>query len=303
MDWKIAGALAFGAVIGWFLYFINRYRKSEVTIGDITTVIGAIGGAAVLSLFSKESDLFGAYGVGLALGFFGYFLSLIFLVGSSNTFTSEWFLDGRRPDPPPGWGFGEARQPVANMAINPNPQGGGFHGVNPGGVQNFPAAALPVLQMPAPTAFTVPAPNPNAQRVIDACRSLWPARQNACNFFVRDVADQVGITLTGLADDMVDQIQRGGWSRLADGLAAHQAATQGKLVIAGVKAPDFTHPRNEGHVAVVVAGDMRSGTWAPPGYWGSTNPAVASRGGDGSPLSWSFRAEDKDRIIYAAHEI
>jgi hypothetical protein len=55
-----------------------------VQIGDITTVIGAVGGGAVLALFSKESDLFGAYGVGLAVGFFGYFVSLIFLVGNSS---------------------------------------------------------------------------------------------------------------------------------------------------------------------------------------------------------------------------
>jgi hypothetical protein len=301
MDWKIAGAVAFGAVIGWFLYFINRYRKGDVSIGDITTVIGAIGGAAVLSLFSKESDLFGAYGIGLAAGFFGYFLSLIFLVSNSNAFTTDWFLDGRRPDPPAGWGFGaDNRQPVANMAINPNLGGGGFHGVNPGVVQNFqiPAGAPAALQMPAMALL-----NPNAQRIIDACRAVWPARQNACNFFVTDVADRMGVTLTGLADAIVDQIQGPGWLRLADGQAAHDAALQGKLVVAGIKAADFTHPRTEGHVAIVVAGSMIPGGWAPPGYWGSTSQTVAARGGDGSPLSWSFRAEDKDRIVYAACDV
>lgn len=31
-----------GAVIGWVLYYINRYRK-DVVIGDLATIAGAIG--------------------------------------------------------------------------------------------------------------------------------------------------------------------------------------------------------------------------------------------------------------------
>ena len=44
------GAFAFGLVIGWFTYFVNRYRK-EVALADVATIIGAIGGGAVLALF------------------------------------------------------------------------------------------------------------------------------------------------------------------------------------------------------------------------------------------------------------
>jgi hypothetical protein len=40
--------------------------------------------------------MFGAYGLGLATGFFTYFLILIFLVGISKNFGVDWFLDGRR---------------------------------------------------------------------------------------------------------------------------------------------------------------------------------------------------------------
>jgi hypothetical protein len=50
-------------------------------------------------LFPARSDLFGAYGVGLASGFFGYFLVLVVLVGVSRNFGVEWFLDGRRKRP------------------------------------------------------------------------------------------------------------------------------------------------------------------------------------------------------------
>lgn len=92
-DW---GAFAFGVVIGWFTYFVNRYR-AEVTLADVATVIGALGGAAVLALFPAETALFSAYGIGLAVGFFGYFLILVVLVISSEGWTTAWFLDGRRP--------------------------------------------------------------------------------------------------------------------------------------------------------------------------------------------------------------
>jgi len=96
---QLIGAACFGAIIGWYVYYINRYRKGDVQLSDLVTVIGAIGGGAVLALFPAKTDLFGAYGIGLAIGFFGYFVVLIFLVGISKNFESDWFLDGRRKMP------------------------------------------------------------------------------------------------------------------------------------------------------------------------------------------------------------
>lgn len=93
------GAGAFGAIIGWNLYAINRYRTDGVGIGDLATIAGAIGGAAILDLFPAGSDLFGAYGLGLAVGFFAYFVVLALLVRSSAQFDRNWFLDGRRKAP------------------------------------------------------------------------------------------------------------------------------------------------------------------------------------------------------------
>lgn len=90
------GAFCFGAVIGWFTYFVNRYR-SEVKLADVASILGAIGGAAVLELFPSDTVLFGAYGVGLAVGFFAYFLILLLFVAINKRFTLAWFLDGRRP--------------------------------------------------------------------------------------------------------------------------------------------------------------------------------------------------------------
>ncbi len=90
------GAGAFGFLIGWYVYYINRYRKADVQLSDLVTLLGVIGGGAVTTLFKAESPLFGAYGIGLGLGFFTYFIVLIFLVGISKNFNTDWFLDGRR---------------------------------------------------------------------------------------------------------------------------------------------------------------------------------------------------------------
>jgi hypothetical protein len=90
------GAGAFGALIGWYVYYVNRYRRGDVQLSDLVTLVGVIGGAGILSIFPAGTDLFGAYGVGLAAGFFGYFIALLILVRISKNFTLDWFLDGRR---------------------------------------------------------------------------------------------------------------------------------------------------------------------------------------------------------------
>jgi uncharacterized membrane protein YeaQ/YmgE (transglycosylase-associated protein family) len=112
---QICGAIGFGAIIGWYVYYINRNRTDKVQMNDILTLVGAIGGAAVLSIFPAKSELFGAYGIGLFAGFFAYFSFLLLWVRISEGFTFDWFLDGRRPklgddeeDGPAGMGGGEA---------------------------------------------------------------------------------------------------------------------------------------------------------------------------------------------------
>jgi hypothetical protein len=96
---QLLGAGGLGCVIGWYVYYINRYRRSDVQVGDLLTLIGAIGGGATTALFPAKTDLFGAYGIGLFVGFFAYFLTLVILVGVSPNFDVDWFLDGRRKKP------------------------------------------------------------------------------------------------------------------------------------------------------------------------------------------------------------
>ena len=95
----LLGAGCFGALIGWYVYYINRYRKADVQLSDLVTLIGILGGGAITALFQPGGALFGAYGIGLAIGFFGYFLALIFMVAASPNFNVDWFLDGRRRRP------------------------------------------------------------------------------------------------------------------------------------------------------------------------------------------------------------
>ena len=96
---QLVGSGGFGAVLGWLVFYINRQRTDEVKLGDLVTLLGVVGGSAVLALFPASTDLFGAYGIGLAGGFFSYFFALAIFVTRSKNFDSDWFLDGRRKRP------------------------------------------------------------------------------------------------------------------------------------------------------------------------------------------------------------
>ena len=98
------GGALLGLVIGWFTYFVNRHRSGAISINDVASIIGALGGSAVLGLFPAKTALFGAYGIGLAIGFFGYFMLLVIMVWClrGKGWTFEWFLDGRKPRTPTG---------------------------------------------------------------------------------------------------------------------------------------------------------------------------------------------------------
>ncbi len=56
--------------------------------------------------------------------------------------------------------------------------------------------------------------NPQAQKIIDECKLQFQiaANKKDCNKFVKAVSNNFGITLNGIADDIVDQIQGDGWT-------------------------------------------------------------------------------------------
>lgn len=78
MSMPLVGAICFGAVIGWITYRTLRRREGTAALSDIATVLGVVGGAIITSLFKSE-ELFGAYSIGLAIGFFAYFIIGLFV--------------------------------------------------------------------------------------------------------------------------------------------------------------------------------------------------------------------------------
>ena len=137
-------------------------------------------------------------------------------------------------------------------------------------------------------------------RVKDACEACFAAHANDCSGFARAVVGQLGVTLSGLANDIVNTLRGGGeWTQLPDGVAASQSAAAGKLVVGGLKGSEQTHPDAHGHVVVVVAGQPLAHGKYPFAYWGRL-------GGGGirdQTVNWAWRAEDRDNVSYAAHDI
>ena len=74
------GAILFGLAIGWITYRVLRSREGAAVLSDLITVLGILGGAAVIALF-KSDVLFGLYSLGLVIGFFAYFAISLRLYG------------------------------------------------------------------------------------------------------------------------------------------------------------------------------------------------------------------------------
>ena len=77
-------AVLFGVVIGWITYRTLVRREGAAALSDIATVIGAVGGGAVLAIFDSDY-LFGLYAIGLAVGFFAYLLLFFAVNGREAT--------------------------------------------------------------------------------------------------------------------------------------------------------------------------------------------------------------------------
>lgn len=73
MTIEAIGALCFGLVVGWVTYRTLRRTNETVSLSNIASVVGAVGGAAVTGLF-KSQLLFSWYCIGLFMGFFLYLI-------------------------------------------------------------------------------------------------------------------------------------------------------------------------------------------------------------------------------------
>ncbi len=136
-------------------------------------------------------------------------------------------------------------------------------------------------------------------RVRDACEACFEAHKADCSGFARAVATQVGVTLQGLADEIVETIRTGpGWTKLPNGVAAAQSAQAGKLVLAGLKGSEQAHPDPHGHVVVIVGGPLAHNAY-PSAYWGQ----LGGTGAKDQTINWAWTTDDRDRVSYAEHDI
>jgi hypothetical protein len=136
-------------------------------------------------------------------------------------------------------------------------------------------------------------------RVRDACEACFEANKSDCSGFARAVASQVGVTLRGLADDIVEAIRTDpAWTILPNGIVAAQTAQAGKLVLAGLKGSEQAQPDPHGHV-VVVLGEPLAHDAYPSAYWGK----LGGVGEKDKTINWAWTTEDRDHVTYAGHDI
>jgi len=104
--------------------------------------------------------------------------------------------------------------------------------------------------------------------IVAVCERHFAAHSKDCSGFVKAVAADLGVTLTGLANAIVDTLKTGadGWVVLVDGAAAAEAART-HLVIAGLRRDEQEDKRQHGHVVVVVLGALARNLY-PTAYWG-----------------------------------
>jgi hypothetical protein len=136
--------------------------------------------------------------------------------------------------------------------------------------------------------------------IIASCQHHLAGHPNDCSGFVRAVAGDCGVLLTGDANWIVFLLGTG--VRLHDGAAARQAAAAGQLVIGGLEAP------RHGHVVVVVDGPLNRGRY-PYAFWGRYR-GFAAQGmsmnvgftqGHGT-VNYAFDVHDRDLVKYAAFQ-
>jgi len=137
------------------------------------------------------------------------------------------------------------------------------------------------------------------ERVRDACEACFEAHRADCSGFARAVGAELGVEIDGFANDIVDEIRRGGsWHRLPDGIGAAASAGAGKLVLAGLRGDEQFEHSNHGHVVVVVDGPLAHDRY-PSAYWGR----LGGRGARFETVNWAWTQHDRDRVTYAAHDL
>lgn len=106
------GAFCFGVTVGYIAYR-TLVRTERSAVSDLTTVVSAVGGAAVTGLFRpQQGDAFGWYSIGLLSGMAVFFVLFLLMNGKAATATFMGAPETRRdrtdtthdgtPGPPDG---------------------------------------------------------------------------------------------------------------------------------------------------------------------------------------------------------
>lgn len=141
-----------------------------------------------------------------------------------------------------------------------------------------------------------------ADRIKLSCERLLqiPANAADCSGFVKAVANEFSVNLTGQANDIAGQLtSANGWTELGSddqaGQRAANAAARGDLVIGARK------ESGNGHVVVVVKGTPLAHGKYPFAYWGKLNdPANA---GFNQTVNWAWDQASRDSVTYASRRI
>jgi len=132
----------------------------------------------------------------------------------------------------------------------------------------------------------------DSKKIVSLCEQYWDANRKNCSGYVKAIASDLGIILTGQANNIVEQIQKAPWRVLKSGIEAKVQATNGMFVVAGLKAD------KHGHVVVVVPGALAHGKY-PTAYWGSLGGVPKKN----TTLNWSWNKTDRDKVIYACRSV
>ncbi len=130
--------------------------------------------------------------------------------------------------------------------------------------------------------------------LIKSCKDNWDTFKSDCSGFVKAVAAKYNVVFTGKADDILDQLaDNTNWQEEVDGVAAAKAASAGKLVIAGLKSDQLDPVDTNGHVVIVVKGELVNGKY-PLAYWGKLNGV----GDKNKGVNYAFNKASRDNVNY-----
>jgi len=169
----------------------------------------------------------------------------------------------------------------------------------PKGAPETPAPPSNQLALQASTMLVATS---TADRIKQCCDRLLkiPANAADCSGFAKAVGSEFGVTLTGQANDIVDQLtSANGWTELGSddqaGKRAAAAAAKGEFVIGARK------EAGNGHVVVVVEGSPLAHGKYPFAYWGKLNdPANA---GFDKTVNWAWDQASRDSVTYASRRV